>query len=76
MEIRYSKDAIKFLSKQDRITSTRIITAINRLPDGDVKKLKGKEEYRLRIGSFRIIFNKEDNILNIKKIDSRGQVYK
>ncbi len=75
MEIRYSKDAIKFLSKQDRITSTRIITAINRLPDGDVKKLKGKEEYRLRIGSFRIIFNKEDNILNIKKIDSRGQIY-
>ncbi len=40
------------------------------------KKLQGKEEYRLRVGSFRIVFTKEDNELYIKKIDNRGQVYK
>lgn len=76
MKINYSKDAIKFLNKQDKITYRRISTAINNLPKGDVKKLQGKKEYRLRVGDFRIIFEKEDNILNIRKIDSRGQVYK
>ncbi|NYB72863.1 MULTISPECIES: type II toxin-antitoxin system RelE/ParE family toxin [Sedimentibacter] len=76
MKLNYSKDAIKFLKKQNKIISTRIIESINRLPSGDVKKLQGKEEYRLRVGSFRIVFTKEDNELYIKKIDNRGQVYK
>lgn len=76
MEIQYSKQAIKFLNKQDRPTKIRIVTAINRLPNGDIKKLQGEIGYRLRVGDFRIIFDKDGNIIYIEKIDNRGQVYK
>ncbi|MCH5209443.1 MAG: type II toxin-antitoxin system RelE/ParE family toxin [Oscillospiraceae bacterium] len=77
MVINYSKQAIKFLSRQDRPTKERIVDAINKLPAGDVKKYQGtNSRYRLRVGDFRVIFDKQDNILYIEKIGSRGDVYK
>lgn len=76
MEIQYSKQAIKFLKKQDMPTRKRIVTAINLLPSGDVKSLQGRKGYRLRVGSFRIIFDVNGSILLIEKIDNRGQIYK
>lgn len=76
MIINYSKQAIKFLNKQDKPTRIRIIEAINKLPQGDVKKLQGLKNYRLRVGDYRVIFNKNGDILYIVKIDNRGQVYK
>ncbi|MBD5509063.1 MAG: type II toxin-antitoxin system RelE/ParE family toxin [Lachnospiraceae bacterium] len=76
MKINYSKQAIKFLSKQDRPTRIRIVEAINKLPQGDVKKLQGQKSYRLRVGDYRVIFDKNGDILYIKKIDNRGQIYK
>lgn len=76
MKIQYSKQAVKFLSKQDKFTQNRIINAINNLPSGDVLKLQGRSGYRLRVGSFRIIFDKSGNVLYIIEIDNRGQVYK
>lgn len=76
MKINYSKQSAKFLSKQDKTTQKRIIEAINKLPTGDVKKLQGRPGYRLRVGNFRIIFDKEGNIVYIEEIDSRGQIYK
>ena len=56
----------------------KIIIAIYKLPEGDVKKLKGYENYyRLRVGDIRIIFEKEDDKLKIIVIDigNRGQIY-
>ena len=76
MTINYSKQAIKFLSKQDKTTRVRIVEAINKLPQGDVKKLHGQEGYRLRVGDYRVIFDKNGDVLCIEKIDNRGQVYK
>ncbi|MCI8506840.1 MAG: type II toxin-antitoxin system RelE/ParE family toxin [Lachnospiraceae bacterium] len=76
MEVQYSKQAIKFLKKQDMVTRKRIVNAISLLPAGDVKSLQGRNGYRLRVGDFRIIFDKQGNILYIEKIDSRGQIYK
>ena len=71
VEINYSKQAIKFLQKQ------RIVTAINSLPNGDVKKFQGTDsKYRLRVGDFRVIFDRQGNILYIEKIGNRGDVYK
>lgn len=74
--IHYSKQAIKFLKKQDTPTRKRISSAINNLPSGDVKKLQGTEGYRLRIGDFRVLFDKDGNIIYIERIENRGQVYK
>lgn len=76
MEINYSKKAIKFLHKQNNETKNRIITAIEKLPAGDVIKLQGLDGYRLRVGTFRIIFDRNGNIIDIIDIENRGQAYK
>ena len=76
MEIQYSKQAEKFLKKQNADTRNRIRNAIRSLPSGDVKKLQGKNGYRLRVGNFRVIFDKHGNVLYIERVDNRGQVYK
>lgn len=39
--------------------------------------MQGKEnQYRLRIGKYRIIYTYEDNTLIITDIGSRGDIYK
>lgn len=77
--IKLTKKAEKFIKKQDKDTQKRLIRAIIELPEGDIKKLKGMDElYRLRVGDFRIIFEKNDNELIIVVIDigNRGQIYR
>lgn len=76
MDIQYSKQAIKFLKKQDKPTRKRIVSAINLLPAGNVKLLQGRNGYRLRVGDYRVIFDIHGNILYIEKIGNRGQIYK
>lgn len=76
MDIIYSKKSIKFLNSQTEDNRYRIIKAIEKLPLGDIKKLKGLNGYRLRAGNFRILFDKQGNIINIMNIDNRGQIYK
>ena len=56
---KYSKQAEKYLGKLNKNTALRLIMAINKLPEGDVKKMRGFENlYRLRIGDFRIKFTR------------------
>ena len=77
MEVEYSKQAVSYLEKQNERQSARIKAAINNLPVGDVRKLKGIENgYRLRIGSVRILFERNGGKVYIVKIDNRGDVYK
>jgi mRNA interferase RelE/StbE len=74
----YSKQASKFLDSQDDDTYNRIKSAVRKLPKGDVRKLQGyKDKYRLRVGSFRVIFKRVgQNMFCVETIDNRGQVYK
>ena len=86
MTIKYSKDAIKFLSKLDKKSIERIRTAIQGLtfspPQGDIKLMQGYDDgrKRLRVGAWRIIYKyKEENeveILLIIDIGNRGDIYK
>lgn len=76
MEVRYSKQASKFLQKQSKQVQLRIIKAINKLPAGDVKKMQGMDYYRLRVGDFRVIFSNDGVVLMVEKIGNRGEVYK
>ena len=50
--IEFKSDALKFIHKQPKGQQLRIMSSINKLPSGDIKKLIGlKDEnlYRLRI---------------------------
>lgn len=78
MTIEYSKQAVKAIGGMDRREKQRIKSAIEGLPEGDIKPLKGsKGSFRLRVGSWRILFSYpvKDFIL-IEKIAPRGEVYK
>lgn len=78
------KEAAKILkglthSVRNRITEKIVILGKN--PDDmllDVKALSGVQKYRLRIGKWRVIFQRDDviKIIAIEKIKSRGDVYK
>ena len=76
MEINYSKAAIKFLKKQNKFVQNRIISAIEKIPKGDIVKLQGIDGYRLRIGDYRVIYDTCGNIIDIIDIGNRGEIYK
>lgn len=76
LQIEYKKKAVKYINSLDKSIKQRIKKAIEKLPDGDVRKLVGFEnEYRLRVGDLRILFTKENDIITINAILSRGQAY-
>ncbi len=53
--------------------------AIYKLPYGtDIKKLKGSEWFRMRVGDYRIIYGIDSGIkvITVENIDNRGDVYK
>ena len=53
MQIEYSKEAVKHIKLLDKSTKYRIKKAIEKLPNGDIKKLKGFDnDYRLRVGNY------------------------
>ncbi|MGC9366835.1 MAG: type II toxin-antitoxin system RelE family toxin [bacterium] len=77
MKIYFSKKAEKYLLSLPLNISTNILNRIELIPKGDIKHLKGrKNEYRLRIGKFRILFFISKEEIYIFKIDSRGDIYK
>jgi len=77
----YLKSAFKTLSRYDKITQARIVEAVDKIPQGDVKRLKTRNNpplYRLRVGKYRIIYyiNMDNDEVVIAKIDLRGDIYK
>lgn len=77
-QIIIKKRAKKFIDKLSQNERKRIVTAIEKLPDGDIKKLKGHDDLmRLRVGSYRIIYSVDNGRLIIYIIDAgnRGEIY-
>ncbi len=82
-QLRIKKSAIKELSKLPKPIATRISKVIDGLkkdiyPKG-YKKLKGSDnDYRVRVGDYRILYSIHDDVLIIEvvKIAHRKDVYK
>ncbi|MCL5057973.1 MAG: type II toxin-antitoxin system RelE/ParE family toxin [Actinobacteria bacterium] len=79
----YHRDAVKFLAKQEKAVQERIARGLKGLiknpPCGDIKPMKGNLGlYRLRIGTYRVLFEIKHNekVIYIEAIDFRGGVYK
>jgi mRNA interferase RelE/StbE len=70
------------LAKLQYQEQIRIIKALDSLILGDkqldIKSLKGREGYRLRVGKYRILFREDqkNNLYVITAIGSRGDIYK
>lgn len=79
MLISYTKEFVKPFGKYDKKLQQQIITAIEKLPQGDVVLLKGNyipKLYRLRVRDYRIIFQIDDQEIIVVFVDSRGGAYK
>lgn len=74
------KKAKKFIDKLPIDDKRRIVSAIERLPDGeDIKRLKGHDGLlRLRVGEYRIIYTIDNGklIIYIVDVGNRGDIYK
>ena len=76
----YSKSAKKTLETYEKGLALKIIKGIEGIPLGDIKRLHGNKVpilYRLRIGKYRAIYSYlNENIIQVIKIDTRGDIYK
>ena len=80
-ELQYKKKAIKALSKINDPYYTATMEAIdtltqNPLPHG-YKKLTGRNGYRIRVGTYRIIYDifETNLIIEIVNVGSRSTIY-
>ena len=70
--------ATKALRKLSRNERERILTAIERLPAGDVRSLKGRQgEWRLRVGDWRALIrlDLEARVIVVTAVKPRGRAY-
>ena len=81
--IEYTREAVKALSKMPRNVREQMVSKIDGLardPFGaaNVKKLVGQPGYRLRVGDWRLIFDRQDavRVIAIERIKPRGDAYK
>ena len=82
-EIKYSRQAIKFIRSLDKKLALRIFSKIEKLEhepiQHDSKRVEGYSEklFRVRVGKYRILYEVDfkDNLIGIVKIDRRERVY-
>ncbi len=72
---------LKSLARTDRNRIAEKIKQLARNPDNpllDIKRLQGELYYRLRVGDWRVIFDRDDKlkIIAIEKVKPRGGAYK
>ncbi len=76
------KSAERYLERMQVNDQKRIIKALDALvidsTDLDIKPLKGRSEFRLRVGKYRILFVEDsaNQVYIITQIRPRGDVYK
>jgi len=78
----YSRDAIKTLGGIPKDLANRIRQKVEQhMTDPsavarNVAKLQGRPGYRLRVGSWRVIFEEGEAVLRVLEIGPRGGIYK
>ncbi|MCL2829060.1 MAG: type II toxin-antitoxin system RelE/ParE family toxin [Oscillospiraceae bacterium] len=72
--------AAKYLGRLNEPVKSRIQEALRKLeqepPQGDIKALSGQAGFRLRVGSYRILFGIKADTIVVTDIAPRGRVYK
>jgi mRNA-degrading endonuclease RelE of RelBE toxin-antitoxin system len=81
MQVMLKKQPEKYMNKCPKKIFDSLDKALSGLEnwEGDIKALQGrKNEYRLKVPPFRIIFRYEkgDSVITVTKIDTRGDAYK
>lgn len=79
MELKLTKQPLKYLASVDAQTRNKLYKALDKLKEleGDIKKLKGTENlYRFKITHYRILFSIDRNgqIIIVETINTRTNI--
>lgn len=80
-QVSYGRDAQKALLRIPANEAQRIRAKIDQYARDpaslarNVKKLQGREGYRLRVGNRRVIFDEDGTVIDIIDIGARGGIY-
>ena len=80
MQVLLHRSADKYYERLNQADKDRIDEALDALekepPEGDIKPIKGEPgRFRVRVGSFRLLFRIKENAILVTHIDPRGQAY-
>ena len=80
-QVVFHAPALRTLARMPRNEADRIRRKVYQYADDpaslktNVKKLKGREGFRLRVGNWRVIFDENGDVLDVLDVDSRGSIY-
>jgi mRNA interferase RelE/StbE len=78
---RRAQDDLRAITRRDHRLAQRLLAAITHYAQddlGDVRKLAGRDTYRIRVGDWRILFNLDDGgrSMAILRIVNRRDAYR
>jgi mRNA interferase RelE/StbE len=77
--VEWHPEALKELEKLDSFIAKIILKRLDELAENpfskDIKRLVGREEYRFRVGEYRILFIIENSKIIILKLGHRKNIY-
>jgi len=80
-KVAYRNEAVRTLRRMPTNERRRIMDKIDQLAvepaqlANQVKKLKGRSGYRLRVGDWRVVFDDNGDVLDILAIGPRSSIY-
>ncbi len=79
--VKYSAQALKTLARMQPRLRHRIEAAVDAYAENpataqNVKKLKGRNELRIRVGNWRIIITDDGLVVAVIRVKPRGSAYK
>ena len=79
-KIFWDEKALSELEKLDIFVARRIAKKVRELESDplsqDVARLRGSQEFRLRVGDYRVIFSLSHQAIEITKVGHRRNIYK
>ena len=78
-ELRFTEEASADLESIPERTAERVLTRLVAYADGnmsDIKKLKGRDEFRLRVGDYRVLFVLDGKLIDVRRILHRREAYR
>jgi len=79
-KIIWDEKAYEELHKFEPVVSRRILKKVKKLSTNpfskDIRRVKGTDSFRLRIGDYRVLFDIDKDIIMILKVGHRKNIYK
>jgi mRNA interferase RelE/StbE len=82
LQVRYTDDALKDLKSIGHVAAGKVIekvaayAAVPSAFTNQIKKLKGENVLRLRVGDYRVLFTEGGQILRILRVGHRREIYR